>query len=842
MLMGMAASQARYLALTARKSNVEYEGQQINQARTALANQTANLFNQMLSMEVPAPPSVRDFTTVQYSYSDGFNTEVLSNYYQLGNADSDYNYVVTSYHNAKVFQGSRKKMNDPQVQATYTDRLSYSPSSVDNNISRTVTKAVKQADGSYFIQESNGTTKSYRPVTLKEEDYVKAINHGMGQNEDNPTVNLAEPDVQATFKIVDNTTADQLKELGELFGYTAANYVADESKVDLSDASPQRATFQPCTDADLAKLQSLYGADASIYRAVSASKDLATAGVTDFSACTDADLTNLQVIFGANAEISSPKDGTPLDLSTPGSADDFAICDDTNLATIQKLFGDSVTDPTQYYVDSNGVYISAEDYGKAETGEATAVANKTLEPNYYKNTAGEYITAADYAAPSATTDVYTIAADNYYKGQDASGNEVFITRDQYEAKAADTVGKTATQKTMSINANNKDAFIDIDTNDADMVAKALAAIGCTEEELADYMFFNSSDVNAQGFVARADVEAATDKPVTKYAVDTFSKQYYWNGTGYVSAADYDAGNESATLYIPESKKTGIGINTTGDQTYYTDGTTFVTKADLDAAVASYNRYITTGKKEANTINEINVTNDPAFSNYTAVGNCKLTEVLSADFERDEALNTEIMQIIKDMKGENGDLTAAANLEACFDIDSNGDYVYKGGIYQFQMGGTTYYTTRGDLDTSLNTSIVDNDIDVQQEKLRYYNGIYVDTKVEDTKKALLETDGQGRFTTVRFEDDNISYTLNVEETTNEEAYNDAMNRYYYENAEYEKNLADINAKTETIQAQDRTLELRLEQLNTEQNALQNEMEAVKKVVDKHVELGFKTFGG
>ena len=85
-------------------------------------------------------------------------------------------------------------------------------------------------------------------------------------------------------------------------------------------------------------------------------------------------------------------------------------------------------------------------------------------------------------------------------------------------------------------------------------------------------------------------------------------------------------------------------------------------------------------------------------------------------------------------------------------------------------------------------------------------------------------------------------MNVEETTNEEAYNDAMNRYYYENAEYEKNLADINAKTETIQAQDRTLELRLEQLNTEQNALQNEMEAVKKVVDKHVELGFKTFGG
>ena len=66
--MGMAASQARYLALTARKTNTEYEGQQINQARTALSNQSANLFNQMLGLSVPVPPSTQDFTKVQYSY------------------------------------------------------------------------------------------------------------------------------------------------------------------------------------------------------------------------------------------------------------------------------------------------------------------------------------------------------------------------------------------------------------------------------------------------------------------------------------------------------------------------------------------------------------------------------------------------------------------------------------------------------------------------------------------------------------------------------------------------------------------------------------------------------
>ena len=40
----------------------------------------------------------------------------------------------------------------------------------------------------------------------------------------------------------------------------------------------------------------------------------------------------------------------------------------------------------------------------------------------------------------------------------------------------------------------------------------------------------------------------------------------------------------------------------------------------------------------------------------------------------------------------------------------------------------------------------------------------------------------------------------------------------------------------------TLELRMKQLETEQSALQNEMEAVKKVVSKNIENGFKTFGG
>ena len=68
--MGLAASQARYLSLTARKTNVEYQGQQINQQRTALANQSAGLFNQMLALNVPTPPAQSDYTKTYYTYTD----------------------------------------------------------------------------------------------------------------------------------------------------------------------------------------------------------------------------------------------------------------------------------------------------------------------------------------------------------------------------------------------------------------------------------------------------------------------------------------------------------------------------------------------------------------------------------------------------------------------------------------------------------------------------------------------------------------------------------------------------------------------------------------------------
>ena len=117
--MGMAASQARYLGLTARKTNVEYEGQQINQARTALGNQSAALWNQMLGLSVPTVPSITDYTTLTYSFNDGINNYTITDMQSVDQKEADgteYNKLVTYKTLTTVYKGIESTNSNPQVQ------------------------------------------------------------------------------------------------------------------------------------------------------------------------------------------------------------------------------------------------------------------------------------------------------------------------------------------------------------------------------------------------------------------------------------------------------------------------------------------------------------------------------------------------------------------------------------------------------------------------------------------------------------------------------------------------------------------------------------------------------
>lgn len=128
--MGLSASQARLLSLTARQSNLEYEGQQINQQRTTLSNESSNYYNSLLEMEVPVPPSSNDYTKIVYTFTIGGNKATIDETLPQEDDNGNTTYIVsyttelstigvqenTSYKtaaSAKKTEGAVKEYNGP---------------------------------------------------------------------------------------------------------------------------------------------------------------------------------------------------------------------------------------------------------------------------------------------------------------------------------------------------------------------------------------------------------------------------------------------------------------------------------------------------------------------------------------------------------------------------------------------------------------------------------------------------------------------------------------------------------------------------------------------------------
>ena len=126
--MGLAASQARFLGITARKSNIEYEGQQVNQQRTALAEEVNALYSKLLSLKVPVAPDTTEFYESNYSFSISDKTN-----------NQDGNYIVKNYYEND--DGSYYM----DVERTY-DKNMAEQSNLSNQW-----KIVKSEDGTYSL-------------------------------------------------------------------------------------------------------------------------------------------------------------------------------------------------------------------------------------------------------------------------------------------------------------------------------------------------------------------------------------------------------------------------------------------------------------------------------------------------------------------------------------------------------------------------------------------------------------------------------------------------------------------------------------------------------------------
>lgn len=206
--MGLAATQARYLGLTARKTNIEFEGQQVNQQRTVLANESAGIYKQLYSLKVPVPPNVTDFYKTEYGYNVGSNTYLINSWKKSTTARDKYNvnvtydktvnigakafangtitdsgtanqYYVAIGSNTYIVDTSKTTTNDLIDKArglktkgtyySYTDTKSDTPYYMDktwfdNNVPITTTSAIQRY---YITTETAEVTENHDGCTLK---------------------------------------------------------------------------------------------------------------------------------------------------------------------------------------------------------------------------------------------------------------------------------------------------------------------------------------------------------------------------------------------------------------------------------------------------------------------------------------------------------------------------------------------------------------------------------------------------------------------------------------------------------------------------------------------------
>ena len=144
----------------------------------------------------------------------------------------------------------------------------------------------------------------------------------------------------------------------------------------------------------------------------------------------------------------------------------------------------------------------------------------------------------------------------------------------------------------------------------------------------------------------------------------------------------------------------------------------------------------------------------------------------------------------------------------------------------------------DLNTNgTNKSIEDNG------KVRVYThtvGEYEDT-IEGVTEDNILFDDRGYVSSINLPNGE-TVKMSVTQEVDEIKYDIAMNKYNIEKIEYDKEQNELNKKTSIYQREDKQLELKLTRLDTERNALNTEIESVKKVIQDATESGFKTFSG
>lgn len=298
-----------------------------------------------------------------------------------------------------------------------------------------------------------------------------------------------------------------------------------------------------------------------------------------------------------------------------------------------------------------------------------------------------------------------------------------------------------------------------------------------------------------------------------------------NGIYYASTGASSGGTALSVVNLTATDETSLeyqsnlqtifGSNYNGTQ--YNVGNSSLSQIDLTATTASVNA----SKSALSTIYGANYDSNPAvrYYQYTSGGTTYYTS------------STELAGLAVGTTGNVNvnhlDGTVAAGYVATTASTTASAPSY----YEYEVNGTIRYITGSEL-----TNAVTNN-----EQGTYY---YVDTDADITKStsisgATINWSTSGRMESITTAD-GTEFSLSVVSSSDDSAYEDAYNEYEYQKGVYEQSISNINAQIDVIESEDKKLELKLQDLDTQQQALSTEMDSVKKVIDKNIESSFKAF--
>lgn len=249
------------------------------------------------------------------------------------------------------------------------------------------------------------------------------------------------------------------------------------------------------------------------------------------------------------------------------------------------------------------------------------------------------------------------------------------------------------------------------------------------------------------------------------------------------------------------------INSDG-QKYTITGTTYDASTNTYTINASYN---TTGNKVMSGLASYYKSTTNGVDSYYTGSNDKRTNLTKVDLaNEDSTIAAQDVNNLQKIYGSNY---------------ANNTY------YKYTVDGTTRYIDSNTLETAATTK--------EQASYKYVKEDADVTIPTTLTGAKIQWSSSGRMESITTST-GTSYSLSVASTTDDNAYKDAYEEYEFQKGEYSKKVNDINAQIDIVESEDKKLELKLKDLDTQNNALNTEMDSVKKVIDKNIEQSFKAF--